>query len=118
MNPSKELLREVLDIEINEKCKVVENKNYILVIRYKDTDYGRQNKTLININIHELAYKCKKWALNEGYELVEGSDVICVYKMSDNTGDECFSASTSDKDFDIERFFRCCEWILEQKAKS
>jgi len=107
---SKELLRKVLEIDtIND----YEFDSNLITIYYID-DENRKDYGLINI--HELAHKYKEWALNEGYELIEGSDVTYVY--SDNTGNDCFSASTPNKDFDIERVFKCCEWILEQKAKS
>ena len=95
---SKKMLSEILNTDIHTIQLIDDNK-----LKY--------NFKYI-INIYELAHKCKEWALEYGFEINEGSDVSSVYRLSDSNGLNCFSSSTPDKDFDIERVFRNCEWIL------
>ncbi len=104
---SKELLSEVLGIE-----GMLE-----IIISGKEVDfhYGDINTSTImdTINIYELAHKCKEWALKQGYEIVELSHNIEVYKHSF----EVYSTNNIKHKipYDLKRFFKACEWILENR---
>jgi len=78
----------------------------------------RGNRFQDIINIHELAYKCKKWALNQD---------IVIFSFIDHCGDAFARLSsgvlpkiggTYCADTEPEAIFKACEWILEQKATS
>ena len=103
---SKELLSEVL----NEVCPIVEIKkfkNNNLLIKY-------QNQYQKTINIYELAHMCKEWALKNGYKLHDYAHSIVIVNLNMN-----IEYSVIDDNFnnvyDVERFFKACEWILENK---
>ena len=64
--PSKELISKVL------KVKVSDSKDFCLCLENSNIEYGKVEKygtNRENINIYELAHKCKKWAFKQGYEL-------------------------------------------------
>jgi len=104
---SKELLSEALGKNALY-VKIIDNTIYYETYR---SAFGVMKKS---INIHELAHKCKEWALDLGYELVEKQDVCMIFN-----GDLYITSfSSSDLDYDPNRVFKCCEYILEQKAKS
>jgi len=109
MNPSKELLSEVLPHGENTILKI-EQEGHWVNIYY---EIGG----LTEINIYELVYKCKKWAWRQEkiYEIVERKTQVDVYrngkKVAQFIGDSLIV-------FLPNRVFEACEWISEQKAKS
>ena len=119
---SKELLSEVLGIEIVEILGV-DKKNdlvYKIMQEYKNND-GYESKTIgTYINIYELAYKCKEWALDNGYTLSSNlnnendkkhKDGKAVVFFPDNeTYPEIFDEGT-----EYEAIFEACQWILDNK---
>lgn len=126
MSISKELLSEVLGLDVYEDDKkfsellninsISDNVNYN--IRFlKDIENG-WTEAIGNrwINTHELAYKCKEWALDNGYEFVEDINVnrhsiriyncgILVYEKFEN-----YRLSPSDT-------FKACQWILAEQIE-
>jgi len=68
------------------------------------------------INIHELAWKCKEWALDQGY-------VFDIYYEKQIVSITCYLTPISvPRTFrtktEIETIEKMCEWILEQKDKA
>ena len=115
---SKELLSEVLGVEVN--IFDVDKKND-LVFEYKnDGTYGdtdiKINKDFIGtyINIYELAHKCKEWAL-ELYELrshlCDNKGHCIIYGL--NYPREEFMFFTEDTE--PEAIFKACQWILRRE---
>jgi len=121
MNPSKELLSEVLPHGENTILKIDQEGHWVNIYY----EIGG----LTEINIYELDYKCKQWAWNQGYMLMSGQTLnsgwCCeVYSLSDNeTTEEIFEDNRFIKTY-YENFgggnpvHQACEWIREQKAKS
>lgn len=102
---SKELLSEVLRLDI---CKITIKNN---ILEY-DADFD-DTIDVKNINIYELAYKCKEWAYKLGYEVVQLSHSIKIYKNSY----EAFNES-SFKIYDLDLFFKTCQWILDNEVQN
>ena len=101
---SKELLSEVLGYKVDYIAGVGET--YVGF----HTEMGGTN-----INIYELAHKCKEWANKQGYKKVysgiyestdQGSMYICILDSND-TNCKDFWADT-----EVEAIFKACEWIL------
>lgn len=106
--PSKELLSEVL------------KKDYNHIEQYGNTICCRN---MINgelhdgwdINIYELACKCKKWAKNytlvSAYYFENGEEGAwcCLHKDLCNVGGEMFEADTEE-----EAIFKACDYILNE----
>ena len=99
----------------------------ILGSNYKVTQVKVVNSTLIyddydscEINIYELAYKCKEWAREQDYHISTGNrtdgttrfDVMCAYTDADiEEWDDFFSGIF---DTEPEAIFKACEWILKE----
>jgi len=114
MSLSKELLREVLGVEIIEIF--IFSKNTIGYY-IKDNLNGNGKQIEHKINIHELAHhRCKEWATNNGWYILSyyqhrnGYALPCEEEEEEQK--EWFDADT-----EPEAIFKACEWILEQKAK-
>ena len=113
--PSKELLSEVLVLDIREsKYKDIDN----MLLRYGYWQECISNGKDISgveyakINIYELAHKCKEWALNKNYE---------IWSVSKNKRGEAqiehFKNGTMavrDGKTEPESIFQACEWVLSQ----
>jgi hypothetical protein len=112
---TKKLLSEVLQMEVLET--EVEDNILIYLTPYKNF----QNKN--EINIYELAHKCKEWAILLGYEL--HSKIECTKEgMCDIqlfTSEPGFTSRNTVAfrygDAEPEAIFRACQWILENKDK-
>jgi hypothetical protein len=103
--PSKELLSEVLGRDVY-KVKDIENNTLIYGCLVHDGWYDE-------INIYELAHKCKEWALsvyNNIDFMVYGRSQcdLIIFTQPDDIKYN-FNADT-----EIEAIFKACEWILEQ----
>lgn len=61
------------------------------------------------INIYELAHKCKEWAMDKGYYTESGLTGKLAQCLV--VGVKHFLADT-----EPEAIFKACEWILKQKA--
>ena len=109
---SKELLSAVLGLTV---VKVLELDGAILwykgIVNIKGSPYAKE----LNINIYELAHKCKEWALNLGYILystIHGYECyIDSRNFIDNTPVRFLAES------EPEAIFKACEWILTKDSK-
>jgi hypothetical protein len=107
----------MISIELLSKVfgfKVVDVKNPIgnLIIVYFDNDSD------ISYNIYELAHKCKKWAWDNGYEIVSLKNRVEVWdKSAENCLHTITNLTQSDEVFDIFYDFKACQWILDNKDK-
>lgn len=99
---SKELLSEVLGLKIN-LVEIDEARNKVF---YYCNQFGRMTG---EINIYELAYKCKEWTKNKEYWAVSGYDEGYFCMLRDMPDNRFFDAST-----EIETIFKACTWIMEQ----
>ena len=102
--PSKELISEVLSKEVEEERFIDSNSlTYVNSGIYED------------INIYELACKCKKWAKNytlvSAYYFENGEEGAwcCLHKDLCNVGGEMFEADTEE-----EAIFKACDYILNE----
>ena len=98
---SKELLSEVLNLNIT----YIERCNNSIV--YKVSVYDKEEE----VNIYEFAFKCKEWALKQGYFIYSTNELSFIKTFSLETI-ETFS---NGKDTEIECILKACEWILENK---
>ena len=108
---SKELLSEVLNLNITyiERCN-----NSII---YKISVYDREEE----VNIYELAHKCKEWAYSQGYIISSG--LTPVLGVNKDGWAEVFSSSTPldgklhtfKQLSEPEAVFKACEWIFKEQ---
>ena len=112
---SKELLSEVLEENISEVYKIGSNPNFKQnTLLFKLYGCGE----LCNINIYELAHKCKEWASKQYYSVMSGWEMthwggayhVVLYK---NPNSILFSMSTIETE--PEAIFKACQWILDNK---
>ena len=119
MEISKELLSEVLSIKVF--TEISENdygKNNILV--YWEFD-GYHNHCR-NINIYELANKCKEWAYSQGYILfskirLSSSLASCYFDVMGKHDYEDSYHNDFRAETESEAIFKACEWILTKDSK-
>lgn len=105
---SKELLSEVLKLNITyiERCN-----NSII---YKISAYDREEE----VNIYELAYKCKEWAYENNYYVYSTPSFALegvAYIVEDNNIGK--RLKTLQLDSEVEAIIQACEWILDNKDK-
>ena len=118
---SKEFLSEVLV----DKIKLVILDTEILYNYYNDDIDAKIEKNKVfyfskntmdyeYINIHELAHKCKEWALTRGFWIESniaantlGYAYLGVFNHEEK---ETFKGKT-----EPEAIFKACQWILENK---
>ena len=114
MNISKELLSEVLEVEIIDFEIIWNILNYIIP-NYETEEDGDLIYIELsqNINIYEFAFKCKEWALSKGYFIYSTNELSFIKTFSLETI-ETFS---NGKDTEIECILKACEWILENKSR-
>jgi hypothetical protein len=108
---SKELLSEVLGEKVREIYKIGSNPNFgSNDLLYKYHRIGG----LYNINIYELAHKCKEWGILRGYIIVEYPLCVEIHKEHEpNTLKEKIIDLTTIKYYPS-RVFEACEWILNE----
>jgi len=108
---SKELLSEVLSVEMpKETCFKVEYINSI-EIQYYDNDLFPENRK--HINIYELAHKCKEWA--RGRYSISSYPTYFGYgaSLTDAFGNSPKNLVISTKT-ECGAIFKACEWIMNQ----
>ena len=124
MNIIKELLSEVLEVEIID-FNIIGNKLNYIIPNYETEEDGDLIYIDLgqNINIYEFAFKCKEWALIKGYiidSLIRGycsGKAICFVYVDDwqsEFSENCLKSFTEDTE--IEAIIKACEWILENKS--
>lgn len=110
---------EVLKDGVIEHFEIVDNTlNVCMFYESKDIDCkGNGLHSPYNINIYELAHKCKEWALSKGYYLhshiKEDNECWCIVKSLDNITRQ-FSC---EMDTESEAIIKACEWILKEIKK-
>lgn len=125
---SKELLSEVLDLYITDIIyPVMESQTSLfsdkpeIIPNYSIMEYTGSNGFMgatLTINIHELAFKCKEWALKQGYMIVTFGNSYFIYNMKElydlveqlNKWIE-YGLSTSEQ----QSVFDACQWILDNR---
>lgn len=128
---SKELLSEVLNDEGNVCTGNIQVTSRVI-------HYERNGSQMSQINIYELAHKCKEWAHNLGYNITSGySDMnydgdsdMPDYRIYSTINLRCGYHSYNSKHdvdewhedmiFDMnitepEAIFKACQWILDNK---
>ncbi len=108
---SKELLSEVLKKEAiniinNPKDSTLLGKNEIIIVFD-----GYKQKW----NIYELAHKCKEWAFDKDFSIVDGIDEIgnkiCYIMKITGFSSDCYYEQTEN----FKDVFKACEWIINNK---
>ena len=105
---SKELLSEVLGRDV-DKVKGIEANTLIYGCAHYDGWYDE-------INIYELAHKCKELALSKNYEIesslfIDGSKKRIGYSQVLREESPMLQKTA---DTEPEAIFKACEWIMEQ----
>ena len=118
-----ELLSEVLGVEV--EYIFIDNSN----VNYTTFANITQGTRDCNINIHELAHKCKEWATKQGFkvkaELSYGTEKGKVqlekyqeFDIYDVFGYKVGHIAKSDWfecDSEPEAIFKACTWIMEDR---
>ena len=131
---SKELLSAVLNVDIMDEpfdridedtneTEVIDTNMYLsgnrLVFWYLGEYNTYPKEYRANINIYELAHKCKEWGVNQQLKhnfhisvvTHKGSEFSAtIAYWSDQLKNESFRASS-----EPEAVFKACEWILNNK---
>lgn len=120
--PSKELLSEVLSKEFNFMFGIsdISTYNNLVQISFYETELCSMCG-LHQINIYELAHKCKEWAFDKEYSVYatqykidDGEWCIYVFKDKDMHDYGCDICDTTFKT-EPEAIFKACEWIMEKE---
>ena len=116
---SKELLSEVLGRYVSKVDSFIRMREFGPCISYSDDRYS------YDINIHELAHKCKEWAIKQNYIVeseyegikLDGIPYAIVRVFFD--GDVVFNNYSGkyivENHTEPEAIFKACQWILENK---
>ena len=107
--PSKELLSEVLGIDVNE-VKGIEANTPICGCVHSDGWYDE-------INIYELAHKCKEWAKLKHFIDIDSHSGCARWgaeAVSHNGKPSVFYEQVFIGRTEPEAIFKACEYIMEQ----
>lgn len=108
---SRELLSEVLGTKTIQMNPILENNNMVGYLVYGSQDTITQIRSNHKqINIYELAHKCKEWALKKGYILHSSLSTFTVMDKQDG-----ISYYGNGFDNEPEAIFKACQWILDNK---
>ena len=99
---SKKLISEVLKIPLDVINEVYFDKTNLLV--------RKSNNRIEEHNIYEFAFKCKNWALTNGYFIYSTNELSFIKTFSLETI-ETFS---NGKDTEIECILKASEYILKE----
>ena len=105
---SRELLSEVLKIEVVKHSLFNKRTNSFNVTYMQSEDSLKADWMLVNI--YEFVFKCKEWALSKGYFIYSTNELSFIKTFSLETI-ETFS---NGKDTEIECILKACEWILNE----
>lgn len=113
---SKELLSEVLNDNISE----IDSINNTVQYRVFGKDYKLKSNTrnmnlYETISIHELAHKCKEWALSYGYEISSRLDKQAIATSIVWLG--FAEQTTQNATNEPEVVFKACQFILDNKDR-
>ena len=128
MSISKELLNEVLEIEIVDYA-INENQVRINLLWHEDNPLNRELKLFntaygckVSINIYELAHKCKEWATENKYTILTEDmhpNGYFAYVLSNKESIENYGYLKAIKDIphnktEPEAIFKATSYIMEQ----
>ena len=118
---SKELLEEVLNVEISEVTGMLTHKNNQSLLSYITKNCSiNDGKELINI--YELMNKMKLWAYDNDYEIMSGTMLddnlmltwyATVYPVTATRKTYSLRFDTEANN-EFETVKECCEWILKE----
>lgn len=118
---TKELLEEVLSVQIEKIQLEIDIPGAEKTIRYHTKNAFRP---FDYINIFELSYKCKDYALKHGYILdsqsrgyCRGKGICFVYSddWTSEFSEHCLESFCGDTE--IEAIFRATEWVRNNKKE-
>ena len=101
---SKELLRHVIS---TDKFECIGVFGGIASLRDNVTDSGW------DYNIYELAHRCKKWALSQGYDIASSSQGYANITTLDSIKQCGYFA----QDTEFEAVLKAAQWVLDNKDK-
>ena len=117
---SKELLSVVLDIPLQHIRYNGTTNHYKIfkenLFKWNSGDYGRWSN--LEINIYELAHKCKVWAFHNGYWLSirlyepNGFNIVVFSHIHSQLQQDL--KEINDKT-EVEAIFKACQWILDKE---
>lgn len=116
---SKKLLKNVLYGESIDNISIISNDITFEYSHYVNGVFQYRRKT--DINIYELAHKCKEWALSKGYIINSGATTSndwssTIYKViKENPYIKELSHTWGQSE--NEAIFRACQWILTKDSK-
>lgn len=112
---SKELLSAVIGIPLESQD---EDPTFTTEYGFEAIQYGvikmvrdEMTRTWEEINIYELAFKCKLWALTAGFEIVEEFDRIRVISLDKSRYIQDFASNN----YNVKKLFVACQWILDNR---
>lgn len=110
---NEELLSEVLNLKICIDDTHPYIQSNMLVYDVLDNDEINTN----NINIYELAHKCKEWLLDNGYYIKISPFKVELFEKDTNCFMRDFYSPIQSKSipYDIKREIQACQWILDNK---
>ena len=119
---SKELLSEVLGIPL-QHIRYNDTTNLYEIFKedlfnWSDGSYGRWSN--LEVNIYELAHKCKTWAHSNGYWLSvrlyepNGFNIVVFSHIHSQLQKDL--KEINDKT-EPEAVFKACQWILDKDSK-
>lgn len=117
---SKKLLTEVLGLveEPNKIILVSRNKYENNIKQTLQISYNNGSEPN-EINIYELAHKCKEWAFKQHFEIHSASNSLYGDKPIAYIQDTALCGvelpSIFEANIEPEAVFKACEWILKQK---
>lgn len=109
MNISKELLSEVLNVNVQTEIYEDDFCSDNTLIYWEFDGYHNDYK---NINIFELADKCKAWAFKKGYVVGTDLDKVNVWSIKERIIINHFEVYFEDY---LEFEIKACQWILDNK---
>ena len=116
---SKELLSSVLGLTV---VKGLELEGIVLwykgIVNINNQPYAKE----LNINIYELAHKCKEWAYIQGYVIfskirLNSSYASCYFDISGKHDYEDGYHNDFRAECEPEAIFKACQWILDRNSK-
>lgn len=103
---SKELIRNVLEKETEN---LPDDFTFDIIDNY--IIFADDGECMFEVNIYELAHKCKEWSLTMGYFIYSTNELAFIKTLSLETLDIVFSNGDMNE---CECILKACEWIFKQ----
>ncbi len=111
MSISKELLCEVYEYDDGREIFDICLEDNDVKFSYSHKDFGEDEEV---INIHELAHKCKEWAIKDDYFIDSSINGVCA--MAIISTKEGQVGRNHIMDSEPEAIFKACQWIKDNKC--